>query len=490
MILSEEQLEVVKDISDVSMVIAGAGSGKSFTMVNKIKYILDNNLAREDEICAITYTNKAVDSLKNKIYDMTGKNIDVFTFHKLSLSILDKANITYKIVSSDYLEKIIDEYFDTNCFGNKILIKSIYKYLNIFLFKRYFYKKFINSYRYKELKKIIISFISYMNSNDLSNEWYRLLRIKKYQNILLIIYSLYTIYFNELKSSRMLDFDMMISNATEIVKEKVVNLKYKFIIIDEFQDTSLLRFNLIKSIVDNYNSKLCVVGDDYQSIYRFQGCNLDLFLNFKKFYPNVKIFYLSNTYRNSQELLDVASFFINKNPNQINKKLVSFKHLDNPVNIIYYYDEKKVLINTLKSIDQNKEVLILSRNNFDIKRYVNNYNLINNELYIKGINCKMKYMSIHSSKGLESDIVIVLNMSNDIYGMPSKVKDNELLSLLKNKDSFMYEEERRLFYVAITRTREYVYLLTPIFNESIFIKEIKKLIMLILALIIHNIYIY
>ena len=272
----------------------------------------------------------------------------------------------------------------------------------------------------------------------------------------------------------MLDFDMMINYATEIVKEKVVNLKYKFIIIDEFQDTSLLRFNLIKSIVDNYNSKLCVVGDDYQSIYRFQGCNLDLFINFKKFYPNVKIFYLSNTYRNSQELLDVASFFINKNPNQIKKNLVSFKHLDNPVNIVYYYDEKKVLINTLKNIDQNKEVLILSRNNFDIKRYVNNYNLINNELYIKGINCKMKYMSIHSSKGLESDIVIVLNMSNDIYGMPSKVKDNELLSLLKNKDSFMYEEERRLFYVAITRTREYVYLLTPIFNESIFIKEIKK----------------
>ena len=472
--LSEEQLSVVKDTSNISMVIAGAGSGKSFTMVNKIKYLLENNIFNEDEICAITYTNKAVDSLKNKIYDLTDKNIDVFTFHKLALRILDIVNYDYEIVSDNYLDNLIDEFFNTNCFGNDVLIKIIYNYLNIYILKDYSYKKFLISDKYNNLKKLIKSFISYMRSNNLEYMWSELLLNKKYKNILLIIYNLYTLYLNEISSSSLLDFDSMISKATNLINNCDIRLPYKLIIIDEFQDTSLLRFNLIKTIVDKYHSKLCVVGDDYQSIYKFQGCDLNLFINFKNYYKDVKIFYLNKTYRNSQELIDVASFFINKNYNQISKSLVSDIHLKNPINIVYYLNEDNVLIKLLNKIDKDKEVLILSRNNFDIKKYVNNYEIINNNLYIKGINKSLKYMTIHSSKGLESDIVIVLNMSNNIYGMPSKIKDNEVVGLLKKDDDFFYAEERRLFYVALTRTKSYVYLLTPLFNESIFIKEIKK----------------
>ncbi len=471
-ILSEEQLKVIRDSSNISMVIAGAGSGKSFTIVNKIKYLLDNDIVKDNEICAITYTNKAVDSLKNKIFNLTNKYIDVFTFHKLSLNILDRAKFDYEIVSDAYLDNLLDEFFNTKCFYNKILFKFICNYLNIFIFKDYYYKKFLNSYKYNDLKKLIKTFISYMRSNNLEYMWSRLLTNKKHKNILLIIYNLYTMYLNEIGSSNLLDFDSMISKANDIVNSKKIILPYKIIIIDEFQDTSLLRFNLIKSIVDNYHTKLCVVGDDYQSIYKFQGCNLNLFINFKNYYNNTKVFYLNKTYRNSQELIDVASLFINKNKNQIKKNLVSDVHLDKPVNIIYYFNEDSVLIKLLNKIDDDKEVLILSRNNFDIKKYVNNYKIINNNLYINGINKNIKYMSIHSSKGLESDVVIILNMSNDLYGIPSKVKDNNILILLKDEDNL--EEERRLFYVALTRTKSYVYLLAPILNESIFIKEIKK----------------
>ncbi len=263
----------------------------------------------------------------------------------------------------------------------------------------------------------------------------------------------------------------MIIKAKEVIDKRIIKLPYKYIIIDEFQDTSLLRFNLIKSIVDNYHTKLCVVGDDYQSIYRFQGCDLDLFINFKDYYEDTKVFYLNKTFRNSQELIDVAGSFINKNDKQIKKNLVSDIHLNNPINIVYYFNEENVLIKLLKRINSD-DILILSRNNFDIKKYVNNYEIINNELHIDNINKKIKYMTIHSSKGLESDVVIVLNMSDDVYGMPSKVKDNNVISLLKGEETL--DEERRLFYVALTRTKSYVYLLTPMFNESIFIKEIKK----------------
>ena len=268
----------------------------------------------------------------------------------------------------------------------------------------------------------------------------------------------------------------MIDLATSIINNKVIKLPYKLIIVDEFQDTSLLRFNLIKAIVNNNNSKLCVVGDDYQSIYKFQGCDLLLFLNFDKEFKNAKIYYLNQTFRNSQELIDVAGNFIMKNPNQIKKRLYSNIHLNNPIKIIKYKDSKKALIELVKSLPLDKEILILGRNNFDIDKYINNYKLDNNDLFINGIKQRIKYMTIHSSKGLESDIVIILNLVDERYGIPSKIKENKYINMLKKEEDYLYAEERRLFYVALTRSKSYVYLLVDKYKPSIFIKEIKKLI--------------
>ena len=131
----------------------------------------------------------------------------------------------------------------------------------------------------------------------------------------------------------------------------------------------------------------------------------------------------------------------------------------------------------IKKIDQEKEILIIGRNNFDIKEYTKKLEyeqLENNYISIKKIQeRKIRYLTIHSSKGLESDVVILLNVENSLYGLPSKIKDDNILSLVKAKDLYPYEEERRLFYVALTRTKNEIYLLTPKKNPSIFIKELK-----------------
>ena len=108
----------------------------------------------------------------------------------------------------------------------------------------------------------------------------------------------------------MVDFDDMILLATDKIKD--IDLPYRFIIIDEFQDTSIVRLNLIKSIIEKYNANIFVVGDDWQSIYRFSGCNLDIFLNFEDYFEKSKIFALNRTYRNSQELIDLSANFILK----------------------------------------------------------------------------------------------------------------------------------------------------------------------------------
>ena len=476
MFLSEEQSKPIIEDPKISIIVAGAGSGKTLTIVGKIKYMLENNLIKENEICAITYTNKAVDSLKQKIKEATNKDIDVYTFHKLSLNIINKSNFKYNIATDDLLEYIVDEFLKSYAFANKTLINYIYNIFNIYIFKtKYNYEKILKSKSYIDFKKTIISFINYLKSNNEINSFKNILNNNKYYKELTIIYVIYYIYIIELESSNTLDFDKMIEYATNLIKNKIVKLPYKLIIIDEFQDTSLLRFNLIKEIVNKNDSKLCVVGDDYQSIYRFQGCDLSLFLNFNKEFDDVKTYYLNQTYRNSQELIDIAGSFIMKNPMQLKKKLTSNKHLDSPIRIIKYDNINNVLINLINSLPLDKEILILGRNSFDIDNYINNYELDNNNLYIPNINHKLKFMTIHSSKGLESDIVIILNVNNDIYGIPSKLKDIELIELLKKKEEYQYSEERRLFYVALTRTKSYVYLLVDKYNPSIFIEEIKKL---------------
>ena len=162
-----------------------------------------------------------------------------------------------------------------------------------------------------------------------------------------------------------------------------------------------------------------------------------------------------------------------KNKQQIRKKLISNKHINNPI-IIY---ETKDYINTLKYIlntIKDQSIFVLGRNNNDINNYIDETYTKDNDNYTYN-NITFKYLTIHKSKGLEADNIILINMEDNILGMPSKIKDEKLLKYVNNtKDYYPYEEERRLFYVALTRTKNRVYIISPVNNQSIFLKEIKK----------------
>jgi len=230
---------------------------------------------------------------------------------------------------------------------------------------------------------------------------------------------------------------------------------------------------LIQEIIKINESKLMAVGDDFQSIYRFTGCNLEIFLNFKEYFPNPDILYICNTYRNAQELVDIAGSFVMKNRRQMKKTLHSNKHIDKAIKIIYYDEMKdtfKKLINTLSET----KLLILGRNNNDIYKAIDDdFTYKDNILYYQDY--KFKYLTTHRSKGLEEDNVIIINLENGITGFPSKLEDDEILNLILNtSNQIPYEEERRLFYVAITRTKNNNYLLVPRKNPSIFVKEILR----------------
>lgn len=272
----------------------------------------------------------------------------------------------------------------------------------------------------------------------------------------------------------------MIFYATNHVHENGIQKKYKYVIIDEYQDTSYVRFLLIKEILLKTKAKFMVVGDDFQSIYRFTGCDLSLFLDFKKYFPDASIKKIENTYRNSQELIKIAGNFVMKNKKQISKNLKSSKHLINPIQIIYYTDICKTFSLLIEKIynETKKPILILGRNNKDINQILNkNFKVTesNQIIYKKNSNIFLYYMTTHKSKGLEEENVIIINLENKFLGFPNQIKDDEILRLVSKKfEKYPFSEERRLFYVALTRTKNYVYLLTPCKNKSIFVSELEK----------------
>ena len=437
--MNEKQLEAIKSLEN-TLVVAGAGSGKTFTIVNKIKYLLDNNIYKENELLVISFTNESVNDLKRKI----DYNLDIMTFHKLAITLINNPDM--KISNEYYLKYIINEYFNSYGKYNKKQNKLI--------------KRILQEMDIDNLKKLIFTFINLYKSNY--NDINYLLNLYQKSHFINKIYfkiilEIYHIYNQEIESSNLYDFNDMIKIATNNINNNIIKTNYKYIIIDEFQDTSLNRFKLIDAIMKQNNAKIFVVGDDYQSIYRFSGCNLDIFLNFNKLVSNLNIINLDYNYRNPKEIIDVANSFILKNKNQIKKETICLKNINKPIKICFYKNKRTAIEKILKYIDT--KYLILGRNNTD------------KDLF----NVQDKpFLTIHKSKGLEEDNIILINLTNNNNSLPSKIKNHKIINKLIKTDYYPYEEERRLFYVALTRTRNNIYLLVPKSNYSIFIKELMK----------------
>ena len=462
-ILDDNQMQLLLNNKN-SFVIAGAGSGKTLTILGKVNYLIENENVLPENILLISFTNASVNDLKKKVK----YNVNIFTFHKLAMYILDKNKIKYNICKTNILKYIINEYLQTcTCDEQKSILKFLKLDLN--------YNKFLKTIYYKNFCNLIETFINLYKTNNYSLQDLKKLKYTNIEKkILLLIFKIYNIYINEKNSTNTFDFDDLILYATEISNKTKLNFKY--IIIDEFQDSSLIRLNLIKAIFLHENSKIIVVGDDWQSIYHFSGCNLNLFLNFSSFFPDVNTIKLINTYRNSQELIQIASCFIQKNKQQIKKNLVSLKHNKNPIILVPYDNPSHKLNNVLNNIlSKSKDILILIRNNNDINDYLSDDLYIENNFIIYK-NIKIKYMTVHKSKGLEAEYTIILNCNDDYLGFPNKIENNKIINKLFPNEKMPFAEERRLFYVALTRCKETTYILYNKNNPSKFIKELKKII--------------
>lgn len=371
---------------------------------------------------------------------------------------------------------------------------------------------------FRSMTQLICTFISLVKSNNKSasvvddavREAYR------WQGALWHRYDLFTrfawpimeSYQRSLRcgSKPRVDFDDMINEAAERVRAEGYAEPYRYIIVDEYQDISLSRFGLLSAIRDATGAKLMCVGDDWQAIYRFAGSDVTLFTNFGKLVGYHEQMRIEHTYRNSQALVDVASGFVLKNPDQLRKRVVSRAPAQPrpPVAVVSLADQQAAftfaLNDLLASGCEGEKIKVLGRNKRDLERIfpglapVGRLSFRNprkgnasEEKLDKVITYKpdsakpveIGYMTVHKSKGLQADNVIVIGLVNERYGFPNMVADDPILELLlANSDRYDYAEERRLFYVALTRTRNRVWLVTGTDSGypgiSQFVSELRK----------------
>jgi len=313
-----------------------------------------------------------------------------------------------------------------------------------------------------------------------------------------IIKPIFERYEKHLKERNEIDFSDMINKASKHINEGRYRRKISYILIDEFQDISIGRYQLIKAIKNfNPSCKLFCVGDDWQSIYRFSGSDIALFKEFEKYFGFTVKSKIETTYRFHDPLINLSSNFIQKNPNQAKKELRGTSSAHNTIfKIQYSITENQDDTDALKSIIrdlvtsveniENKEIMLLGRYGFDLKRIKNDSGLFNIDedegiISFSYVNeddehnrINIQFLTVHKAKGLEADIVIILNCNSGKYGFPSEMSDDEVLNLLLSEaDQFENGEERRLFYVAMSRAKERVYFVADSSFKSKFIAELE-----------------
>ena len=301
--LNEKQLEAVKHLNGPLLIVAGAGSGKTKVLTSRIAHIIRSHKAFSNQILAVTFTNKAAKEMQIRVSKLLGKQVTglpwLGTFHSISAKILRKhaeavgLKSNFTIIDQDDQVRLIKNI----CKGENIDIKKI-------------------------SPKYILSIIDKWKNKGLYPED---VKIKKKENLEKNFLKIYHIYQNKLIDLNSADFSDLILHIVKIFKNHdditlMYSKKFKYILVDEYQDTNFIQSEWLKYLA-SFNNNLCCVGDDDQSIYSWRGAEIKNFLDFDKIYKRTKIIRLEKNYRSTQNILNVASKLIENNQNRVGKTL-------------------------------------------------------------------------------------------------------------------------------------------------------------------------
>lgn len=295
-----------------------------------------------------------------------------------------------------------------------------------------------------------------------------------------IVKPFYESYEAELAKNYEIDFTDAIIQATQICREGLWK-QYDYILVDEFQDISVDRYKLLQALrSDKPKTKLFCVGDDWQSIFRFAGSDMALFYDFEKYFGYTELCKIEKTYRFHQPLIYNSSEFVMKNPEQ-KKKNICTPEGDLKHTYLYFMKCESEDDGVIKKVEEivtslpaDEDILLMGRYNYDamslgFKGKIDNKD---NRIKVKIAGRELFFLSVHSAKGLEADHVILINCNQGAYGFPSLIEDDPILDfVLSRGESYPFAEERRLFYVAMTRAKKRMYILYDKKRPSPFISE-------------------
>ncbi len=351
--LNEKQTDAVINTEGPILVLAGAGTGKTTVITSRIAYIVQNDLASLDEILAVTFTNKAAGEMKERVYQMVGSS-DFFeswigTFHSICLKILKLYTEAAGLRPNFMIADMSDQ---------KQMMKRVLEQLGI-------------SEKVAPLK-LVFAKISKLKDDAVDiNETNE---ISKYNQAEIDMTRIYPKYQQMLQESNLLDFDDLILFTLDLLRKNPEILltfqkKFKYVLVDEYQDTNKSQYNLISMFVGE-RQNICCVGDDDQSIYSWRGADVGNILNFQKYFKDAKIVTLNNNYRSTQAILDIAKEIISNNTKRYEKDLIANLADQRSVKIIDVYDDRQEsdeVASIIKNITHsgetsfNKDVAVLVR---------------------------------------------------------------------------------------------------------------------------------
>ena len=303
--LNKEQSAAVLNTDGPTLVVAGAGSGKTKVLTSRLAYLVDQKKAWANQILCVTFTNKAAKEMRDRVIKILGEKLNSLswlgTFHSISVKFLRRHAEAVGLKSNFTI-------LDTD--DQKKLIRNICKGENI------------------DAKKISPQFImaiidQWKNKGHLPDE-VKLSKKNIFENQIL---NVYRIYQKKIKDLNACDFGDLILYCVKLFEKNseirnIYSNNFKYILVDEYQDTNFIQNKWLNLIV-NKNKNICCVGDDDQSIYSWRGAEIKNFLSFDKVYPECKVFRLEQNYRSTKNILDVASFLISHNKDRVGKKLWS-----------------------------------------------------------------------------------------------------------------------------------------------------------------------
>jgi DNA helicase-2/ATP-dependent DNA helicase PcrA len=424
--LNKEQAEASKPEYGITLVIAGAGTGKTSTMITKIKNVISNNLAKPEQILILTFSRKAAQEIRERLVSELGNDAEpgfAGTFHSFSLKLLkENSKYYFKYMGIGMFPKVMEDEKKDSIIRDIIMEEP---------------ERFLGLPASTVMK--LSENINYLDKNTVNK-----LKSGKLYDEIVNIKKRYTAY---KKENSLIEFEDMIDHSTELLEEYIdlrekITEKYRYIFVDEFQDTSENNFRFLSLLLPEHDKNLFMVGDDYQSIYKFRHSRVEYIINIKNYFPEVKIHKLTMNYRSRKEIVTLANKFIRLNKFRTSKKIISNKGKGGRVKYYSADDmrhEADIITQIVSSASNNLSVAVIYRNNYQGEFLQAK---INNECAKR-----IEFMTMHGSKGLEFDIVIIAGISDNI--IPDRSTD--------------IEEERRLFYVALTRAKEELHLL---FHEN------------------------